>query len=69
MIPFRYNLEIVILIQQNAKSVMGASIWVMFIYKNSYTLEIEHSLLNSPVIIPHYGFRFRSTEVADKPLS
>ena len=33
----------------------------MFIYKNSYTLELEHSLLNSTIIIPHY--------FADKPLS
>ena len=32
----------------------------MFIYKNSdtHSLEIEHSLLHSPFIIPHYGFHF-----------
>ena len=33
--------------QQNAKSVLGASIRVKFISKNSNMLEIEHSLLNS----------------------
>ena len=45
----------------NAKSITDASIWVKFICKNSDTLEIEHCLLNAPIIIPHYGFHFRST--------
>ena len=52
----------------NAKSVMDASIWVIFISKNSDTLEIaEDSLFNSPIIICHCGFHFRSTDLADKP--
>ena len=55
--------EIVILIeQQNAKSGM-----VKFISKNSNILEMVHSLINSPTIIPRYGFHFRSTDIADKP--
>ena len=37
--------------------------------KNSNTLEIEHSLLNSPIIIPRYGFHFRSTDLPNKPHS
>ena len=54
----------------NAKSVTDASMWVMFISKNSDTLEIErHSLLNSPIITLRYGFQFRSTELFDKPHS
>ena len=50
----------------NTKSVTDASIWVMFIFKDSDTLEIENSLLNSPtsIIIHHYGFHFRSTELS-----
>ena len=37
----------------------------MFISKNSDTLEIvEHSLLNSPIIISRCGFHFRSTNLA-----
>ena len=40
--------EIVILKEQNAKSVIR---WVEIISKNSNTLEIEHSLLNPPIII------------------
>ena len=60
--------EIVILKQQNAKSVTDASICGKFISKNSNSLEIlEHCLLNSPVIIPRNGFHFRSTNLADKP--
>ena len=51
----------------NVKSAIDASIWVMFISKNRVTLEIEHSLFNSPIIIPRYGFHFRSTDLADKP--
>ena len=43
--------EMVILKQQNAKSVSDASIWLTFIYKNSNTPEIEHGQLNSPIII------------------
>ena len=34
--------------------------------RNSYTVEIEHSLLNSPIIISCYGLYFRSTDFADK---
>ena len=50
----------------NAKSVTDASIWVMFISKNSATLEIaEHSLFNSLIIIRCCGFHFRSTDLAD----
>ena len=48
---------------------MDASIWVKFISKNSNMLEIEHSIFNSPIIIPRYGFNFRSTDLADKPHS
>ena len=58
--------EIVKLKQQNAKRVTVASIWVKLISKNSNTLEIEHSLLNSPIFIPHYGFHNRSTHLIDK---
>ena len=58
-----------ILKQQNVKSVTDASIWVKFISKNSQILEIEHSLLNSPIFIPRYGFNFRSTDLADKAYS
>ena len=54
----------------NAKSVTDTTIWVMFIFKNSETLEIvEHSKFNSPNVIPRYGFHFRSTDLADKPNS
>ena len=67
MDPFRFQ-EILILKQQNAKSVMYASIWVKIISKNS-TLEIEHSLLNFPIIIPRHGFHFRTTDLADIPHS
>ena len=52
--------------QQNAKRATDASILVMFFFKNSDTLEKEHRLLNSPIIIPHYGFHFRSTDLTDK---
>ena len=38
------------------QSVTDASIWVKFISKISNTLEIEHSLLNSPIIIPYMDF-------------
>ena len=40
----------------NAKSVTDASIMVMFICKNSDTLEMKHSLLNSPIVILRYDF-------------
>ena len=54
----------------NAKSIMDPSTWEMFISKNSNMLEIQrHSLLNSPIIIPRYGFHLRSTDLADKPHS
>ena len=54
----------------NAKSVTDASIWVMFFYKNSATLEIaQHSLFDSPIIIRSCGFHFRSTDLPDKPHS
>ena len=54
----------------NAKSITDASIWVMFISKNSDTLEIaEHSLFYSPIIICCCGFHFRSTDLVDKPHS
>ena len=50
----------------NAKSGTDASIWVMFGYKNSDTLEkAKHSLFNSPIIIRRKGFHFRSTDLAD----
>ena len=46
---------------------MDASIWVVFISKNSDKLEIaEHSLFNSPIIIRRCVFHFRSTDIADK---
>ena len=54
----------------NAQRVAGASIWVMFISKNSNTLEIaQHSLFYSPIIIRRCGFHFRSTDFVDKPHS
>ena len=54
----------------DAKSVMDASLWVMFTSKNSDMLEIaEHSLFNSPIIIRCCGFHFSSTDLADKPHS
>ena len=37
--------------------------------KNSNTLEEEHILLKCPIIIPRYASYFRSTDLADKPLS
>ena len=46
---------------------MDASIWVMFISKNSDTLDIEHILLKSPIIIHRCGFSFSSTDLADTP--
>ena len=53
-ISFTRNCDIKI---TNAKSVTEASIWVMFISKNSDTLEIaENSLFNTPIIIPRCGF-------------
>ena len=55
-----------ILKQQNAKSVTDASYWVKFICWNSNTLEIEQSLLNSPIIILRYRFIFKATNLADK---
>ena len=43
---------------------------VYFISKNSNTLEIEHRLSDSPVIIPRYRFNFRSTyqDLPEKPI-
>ena len=58
--------KILILKQQNAKNVTDDSLWVKLISKNSNTLEIEHSLLNSPIISPRYGFHFKSTDLAEK---
>ena len=52
--------------QQNAKSFANASIYVKLISKNSNTLEIDHSQLNSIIIIPCDGFHYRSTDPADK---
>ena len=46
----------------NAKSVTDASIRVMFISRNSNTLEIDNSLLNPPIANPRYGFLPRSTD-------
>ena len=40
---------------------------VKFIAKSSNRLDIEHRVLNSPIIIPHYGFHFRLTDLTDKP--
>ena len=72
-VPFRYKTyrfqEIVILKQQNVKSNMNTSVWVKFIFNNSNMLEMEHSLCNSPIIIPCYGFHFRSTDLSNKPHS
>ena len=56
----------VILEQQNASSFTDASITVKFNSKNNNMLDIEYSLLNSPIIIPCYGFHFRLTDLADK---
>ena len=51
----------------NGKSVTDASIWVMFISKNSDTLDIaDHSLFNSPIINRRCGFHSRSTDLAEK---
>ena len=48
----------------NPKSVTDASVWVTSISKNSDTLEIaEPRLLNSPIIIPRYGFHFSSGQL------
>ena len=55
--------EIVILKQQIVKSPTDASIWVMFISKNSNMLEIKHSLFHSHIIINRFGFCFRSTDL------
>ena len=51
---------------------MDASIWVMFISKNSNTLEVEHSLLHSSIIIPamdSISCQLTWTDLADKPHS
>ena len=45
-------------------SVTHASIWLKLISKISNTLDIEYSLLNSPVVILLYRFHFRSTDLA-----
>ena len=37
--------------------------------KNSNTLDINHCLVNSPIINPYYGLNFRSTDLAGKPPS
>ena len=58
--------EIVITKQQNAKSVTDASIWVKFISKSSITLDIEDSLLYSPIIIRRFGFYFTLTDLVNK---
>ena len=58
--------EIVVLNQQDAKSITNASIWLKFISKNMKTPRIEHSLLNSAIMIPCYGFHLRSPDLADK---
>ena len=67
--PFRQKTyrfpEIVILKQQNAKSVTSASFGVKCNSKDSNTLKIKHRLLNSPIIIRRYGSHFRSTVLAD----
>ena len=42
--------------QQNAKSVTDASIWANHISKNSNTLDIEHSPLNSLLLFPAMDF-------------
>ena len=39
------------------------------VYKNINTLEVEHSLLNSPVTKTRRGFHFRSSDLPDKPHS
>ena len=66
-ISFSRNCDINI---TNVKSATDASILVLFISKNSDTLEIaELSLFNSPIIICRFGFHFRSTDLADKPHS
>ena len=66
---FSKNFDISKKINKNPKSITDASIWVKPISKISNKLEIEHSLLKSPIIIPRYGFHFRSTDLADKPHS
>ena len=63
IISFSRNCDIKML---NAKSDTDASIWVIFISKNSDKLDIaKHSRFNSPIIIRRCGFHFRSTDVAD----
>ena len=52
----------------NVKSVTDSPIWVNLISSNSNTDEIEHNMLNS-LVIPHYGFHFRPTDLTDKPHS
>ena len=62
--------EIVILKGQiKCKERHGRFYLVNVISKNSVKLEIKHNLLYSPFIIRRYGFHFRSTNLADKPLS
>ena len=63
-----YCFQEIVVLKHNAKSVTDASIWVKSISKNSNTLEIEHSLLKTPIIIPRYRFHFRSTDHTDKPI-
>ena len=45
--------------QQNRESITDISISVKFISKNANTLEIAHSRLDSPIIIPRYGFHLK----------
>ena len=60
--------QIVISEQQNAKSVADASIWINVTSKIAARLK-KHSLLNSPIIIPFYGFKFMSSDLTNKPPS
>ena len=53
----------------NFKSVTDASIWVMFVSRNSNKLETaEHSMFNYPIIIRRCVSHFRSTDLAEKPI-
>ena len=64
-IPFSRNCDTKI---NKSKSVTDASPLEVFISKKCDTLEIKLSqlIINSPIIIPRYGFRFRLTDLADK---
>ena len=61
--------EIVISKEQNTKRASRTFLFGQSLFQKIATRLKDHSLLNSPIIIPRYGFHFRSTDLTDKPHS